>query len=235
MTTSEKIKLAAAKQREYNENAVKYSKSAKDIKKAFILSCVLNGFTVFSSTYTFFFDTIPANGHKSLNFGVFQLFCGILLALVSLITIYRKEKRFIHVAFVLSVIILILAFFGNIKLRASIHNWCGIPIHSYLNIKYVLIVFSVLTIIIYTMMYKALVAYDELRECDGFPHFSLRCAKLEEYMPDEYTLPEERTFAPDTLFADDIGKYEKIESQSAASTFTPGVMDTIEPISLDEE
>lgn len=234
MNTSEKIKLAAAKQREYNENANKYSQAMKSIKKSFLLSCILNGFVIFSSTYTFFFDTVPKSGHKSLNFGVIQLIFGIILFAFSVLAIYRKDKRFIYIALIPSALTLIFAFFGSTKLRASIHNWCGIPINSYLNIKAVLIIFCAFTFAIYIMMYKALDAYDRLRECDGFPHFSLRCAKLEEYMPDEYTLPEDRISEPDTLSADDIGKYQKIESQTA-TTYTPGVMDTIGPISLDEE
>ncbi|MBQ7132189.1 MAG: hypothetical protein IJO29_06420 [Oscillospiraceae bacterium] len=234
MNTSERIKLAAVKQREYTENAAKCSKAKSAMKNSFLLSCALNCFAIFSSTYTFFFDTVPKEGHKSLNIGLFQLTFGIVLAVISIITIYRKDKRIIFSAAVPIGVMLIFAIFGNTELRASIHNWIGIPIDSRLNIRIILIIFIVLSVVVYAMMYRAINEYDKLRECEGFPHFTLRCNKLDDYMPDEYTLPENRSDTPDTLTTDDINKYQNIE-KSTEVTYTPGVMDTIGPISLDDE
>lgn len=234
MNTSERIKLAAVKQREYTENAAKCSAAKKSMRDSFILSSVLNCFAIFSSTYTFFFDTVPKDGGKSINIGLIQLAFGIILAIITIISMQLKNKRVIFTASVPIIIMLIFAIFGNTELRASIHNWVGIPIDSRLNIRIILIIFIVLSIIVYVMMYRAINEYDKLRECEGFPHFTLRCNKLEDYMPDEYTLPEDRIDTPDTLTVDDMDRYQQIEKQSEV-TYTPGVMDTIGPISLDEE
>ncbi len=234
MNTRERIKLAAKKQREYTENAAKCTKAKKDIKTAFILACVLFVGAILLSTYTFFFDILPKDGSKSLNFGLIQLAIGIVLEIIAIAAVYRKDKRLIYIAAAPLIYVAIYALFGNTELRASIHNWCGIPVDSRLNVRILLIAFCVLSIAVFAKMHIAINDYCSLSQCEGFPHFVLRCNKLEDYMPDEYTLPEDRIDTPDTLTSDDFEKYQEIENNTTTS-YTPGVMDTIGPIDLDDE
>lgn len=229
MTVGERIKLAAQKKDEYLENAAKYQAIKQKIKKLFICLCAFNAFWIFSSIYMFFFETLTKEGKPGVNVGIIQLIIGIALMILSVAVVYKKQKKLIYLTFIPTVPILIFAFFGNTALRASIRSFWGIPVESYINIKYHIIVFCAILAVLMYLMYKALCEYDEISKCEGFPHFQLRCNKLEDYMPDEYTLPEERKDTPDTLDSSDMRKYTEIENAQAERTYTPGVMDTIDP------
>ncbi len=229
MTVGERIKLAAQKKEEYLANAAKYQDIKKRIKIIFYITFMADAFLVFFSIFAFFFETLTKEGKPGVNIGIIQLLAGIFLMILNIIVASLKRKKLVFLSLVPIVPSLAFAFFGNTKLRASIRNFWGIPIESYLDIKYFIIIFSLLLLALSYLMYKALCEHDEISKCEGFPHFQLRCNKLEDYMPDEYTAPEERKDTPDTLDSIDMIKYTEIEKAQAETTYTPGVMDTIDP------
>ncbi len=229
MTVGERIKLAAQKKEEYLANAGKYQDIKKKIKIIFFITLFADAVLIFFSVFTFFFETLTKDGKPGVNIGIIQLLAGIFLLVLNVVVASLKHKNLLFLSLVPIVPSLAFALFGNTELRASIRNFWGIPVESYLDIKGFIIVFCLLLLVLKYLMYTALCEHDEISKCEGFPHFQLRCNKLEDYMPDEYTAPEERKDTPDTLYSGDMQKYTAIENSQAERTYTPGVMDTIDP------